>query len=196
MPGLRRLRDPRDGAGPDARARRAAGAHGVRVGHRLRGPLRLLHGHLRGTRHPRSRDGARDRARDRSARPLDLGRDRRRRRALDRRQPPDPCAAAQRSDQDPAVQQPDLRPHEGPVLAHERAREGDQVDAVRFPGPPVQPARARARRGGDIRRAHRGHRPRARRRGPARSCRAQGRLVRRDLPELQRLQRRRVRRRP
>ena len=88
---------------------------------------------------------------------------RRRRRALDRRQPPDPRAAPQRADQDPALQQPDLRPDEGPVLAHERDRQGHQVDAVRLTGPPVQPGRAGARRRGDVRRAHRRHRPQARR---------------------------------
>ena len=52
--------------------------------------------------------------------PLRLGRDRRRRRALDRRQPPDPRAAPQREPEDPALQQPDLRADEGPVLADER----------------------------------------------------------------------------
>src|SRR6266576_3872882 len=58
-----------------------------------------------------------------------LGRDGGRRRALDRRQPPDPRAAPQREPEDPAVQQPDLRPDEGPVLADERGRQGDEVDA-------------------------------------------------------------------
>ena len=119
---------------------------------------------------------------------------RRRRRALDRRQPPDPLAAAQRADQDPALQQPDLRADQGPVLADERGGQGHEVDAVRLAGPPVQPGRARARRRGDLRRAHRRHRPRARRRRAAGGRRAPGRGVRRDLPELQRLQRRRVRR--
>ena len=51
------------------------------------------------------------------ARPVGVGRHRRRRRALHRRQPPDPRAAPQRQPQDPAVQQPDLRADEGPVLA-------------------------------------------------------------------------------
>ncbi len=37
--------------------------------------------------------------------------------AVDRRQPPDPRAPAQREPQDPDVQQPDLRADEGPVLA-------------------------------------------------------------------------------
>ena len=71
--------------------------------------------------------------------PLDLGRHRRRRRAVDRRQPPDPRAAPQRPGQDPAVQQPDLRAHQGPGVADLRARQGHQVDAVRRRRPPVQP---------------------------------------------------------
>ena len=45
--------------------------------------------------------------------PVRLGRDRRRRRALDRRQPPDPRPAPQREREDPALQQPDLRAHQG-----------------------------------------------------------------------------------
>ena len=44
-----------------------------------------------------------------------------------RRQPPDPRAAPQREPDDPAVQQPDLRADQGPVLAHLRGREGHQV---------------------------------------------------------------------
>ena len=79
---------------------------------------------------------------------------RRRRRPLDRRQPPDPRAAPQRAAQDPALQQPDLRPHEGPVLAHQRGGQGHEVHAVRLAGPPLQPGRARARRRGHVRRAH------------------------------------------
>ena len=67
-----------------------------------------------------------------AAGPLGLGGERRRRRALDRRQPPDPRAAPQRADQDPALQQPDLRPDQGPVLADQRGGQGHQVDAVRL----------------------------------------------------------------
>ena len=62
--------------------------------------------------------------------------------AVDRRQPPDPRAAPQRQPHDPDVQQPDLRAHQGPVLADERGRQGHQVDAVRLGRPPVQPASA------------------------------------------------------
>ena len=126
-------------------------------------------------------------------RPLDLGRDRRRRRAVDRRQPPDPRAAPQRAGEDPDVQQPDLRPDQGPGVADQRAREGHEVDAVRRPGRAVQPARARARRGGDVRRPHDRPRPPPHDRGAARGGAAQGQRVRRDLPELPGVQRRRVR---
>ena len=52
--------------------------------------------------------------------PVRLGRDRRRRLDLDRRQPPDPRAAPQRELQDPALQQRGLRADEGPVLADDR----------------------------------------------------------------------------
>ena len=41
----------------------AAGADRLHRRDRLRGPLRLLHGHLRDARHPRPRPGPRDRAR-------------------------------------------------------------------------------------------------------------------------------------
>ena len=44
-----------------------------------------------------------------------------------RRQPPDPRAAPQREPEDPAVQQPDLRADQGPVLADLRGRQGHQV---------------------------------------------------------------------
>ena len=78
----------------------------------------------------------------------------------------DPHAAPQRRPQDPAVQQPDLRPHQGAVLADLGARQDDQVDAVRLARPPVQPALARARRRGDVRRALGRRLPAA----PARPC--------------------------
>ena len=72
-------------------------------------------------------------------RPRRVGHRRRRRHAVDRRQPPDPRAAPQREPHDPDVQQPDLRAHQGPVLADQRGRQGHQVDAVRLARPAVQP---------------------------------------------------------
>ena len=118
---------------------------------------------------------------------------RRRRRALDRRQPPDPRPAPEREREDPALQQPDLRPDEGPVLADERAGQGDEVDADGLARLPVQPGLARDRRRGDVRRALDRHRPQAPDRGAAARRRPQGNGFRRDLPELQHLQRRRLR---
>ena len=67
--------------------------------------------------HPRPRPGDRHRPRRRPARPRRVGHHRRRRRPVDRRQPPHPRPAPQRQPHDPAVQQPDLRPDQGPVLA-------------------------------------------------------------------------------
>ena len=83
---------------------------------------------------------------------------RRRRRALDRRQSPDPCAAPQREREDPDVQQPDLRADEGPVLADERPGQGHGLDADGERRLSVQPARAGARRRRDVRRARARHR--------------------------------------
>ena len=53
--------------------------------------------------------------------PVRVGRDRRRRLDVDRRQPPDPRAAPEREPEAPDLQQRDLRADEGPVLADERA---------------------------------------------------------------------------
>ena len=196
MPGLRRLRDPRGDAVVHAGARHRARAHRVRLRHRLRRPLPVLHEHVRDALDPRARAGDRDGARVIAARSFRVGRDGRRRRALDRRQPPDPLAAPEREPQDPALQQPDLRADEGPVLADERARHGDEVDADGLARLAVQSALARDRRGGDVRRARDRHRQGGHDRGAARSSRASRQRVRRDLPELPDLQRRRVRLRP
>ena len=72
--------------------------------------------------HPRPGAGHRHRPGHGPARPRRVGRHRRRRRAVDRRQPPDPRPAPQRQPHDPAVQQPDLRADQGPVLADQRGR--------------------------------------------------------------------------
>ena len=90
--------------------------------HRLLEPLPVLHEHLRRPQHPRARARGRDRRRAGPTRPRRLGRHRRRRRPVDRWQPPDPRAAPERELHDPALQQPDLRAHQGPVLADERGR--------------------------------------------------------------------------
>ena len=194
MPGLRRLLDPRRRAAAHARARRAPRGHGVRVRHRLRRPLPVLHEHLRDARDPRPGAGDRHRPGDGPARPRRVGGHRRRRRAVDRRQPPDPRAAPQRQPHDPAVQQPDLRADEGPVLADERGRQGHEVDAVRLAST-TRSTRCRWRsapRRRFVARTHdmdRDHMLETFRRAHDHK----GAAVRRDLPELQRLQRRRVR---
>ena len=160
-PGLRRLRDPRRRAGLPARARTQAREHRVRLRHRLLVAVPLLPRHLRHALDPRARPGDRDRPGDQPRRPVGLGRHRRRRRPLDRRQPPHPRAAPQRQPHDPVVQQPDLRPDQGPVLAHLRGRQGHQVDADGLGRPPLQPGVAGARGRGDLRGADHRHRPQA-----------------------------------
>ena len=193
MPGLRRLRDPGRRPVVHARARPPARADRLRLRDRLRRALPVLHADLRDALDPRPRAGDRDRVWRVAAGSVRVGRDRRRRLDVDRRQPPDPRAAPQREPEDPDVQQPDLRADEGPVLADERARQGDEVDADGVARPAVQPALARDRRRGDLRRARDRHRQEGADRGAPRRRAPQGERLRRDLPELQHLQRQRVR---
>ena len=163
-------------------------------GHRLLQPVPLLPRHLRDALHPRPRPLDRHRHRHRAGGPVGVGGHRRRRRALDRRQPPDPRAAPQRQHDDPAVQQPDLRADQGSVLPHLRARQDHEVHPDGLGGPPVQPGLPGAGRRGHLRGPHHRLRPQAPHLGAVRGRRAPGHLVRRDLPELPDLQRRRVRR--
>ena len=85
---------------------------------------------LRLPHHPRPRAGGRDRRQARQSRARRLDRHRRRRRPVDRRQPPAARAAPQRRPADPAVQQRDLRPDQGPVLADLAARHALAVVAA------------------------------------------------------------------
>ena len=62
VPRLRRLLDPLGRAADDARPRRAPRGHGVRVRHRVRGAVPVLHEHLRDALDPRARAGDRHRA--------------------------------------------------------------------------------------------------------------------------------------
>ena len=130
MPRLRRLRRARRRAPVPAHAGHPPREHRVRLRHRLLLAVPVLPQHLRHALHPRPRARDRHRPGRHPARPVGVGRHRRRRRAVDRRQPPDPRAAPQREPQDPAVQQPDLRAHQGPVLADVRGGQDHQVDAV------------------------------------------------------------------
>ena len=169
--------------------------HGVHLGHRVFEPLPLLHEHVRHALDPRPGAGDRDGRRGRPSRPRRVGDHRRRRRAVDRRQPPDPRPATQRQPHDPALQQPHLRAHEGPVLTDVGGRQGHQVDPVRLRRSAVQPALGGAGGGGQLRRPHPRPRPQAHDRRVPRRPRPPRFIVRRDLPELQRVQRPPVRRR-
>ena len=193
VPGLRRLLGARRHPGLHARARHPAREDRLRDRHRLRRALRLLHGHLRDARHPRPRPDHRHRPGGRARRPLGVDRQRRRRCAVDRRQPPRARAAPQRPGQDPALQQPHLRADQGPGLADERVRQGDQVDAGRLDRSAARRAVAGPRRRRHLRRAHRRPRQAGARRGPARGGRAPRHRLRRGPPGLPGLQRRRLR---
>ena len=156
-------------------------------------PLPVLHEHLRHALHPRPRAGHRHRARLLPQGPERVGGDRRRRRAVDRRQPPDPRPAAERQPEDPAVQQPDLRPDQGPVQPDLRDRQDHQVDADGLARRALQPAVAGDRRRGVLRGPHHRLRPQAHPERAARGRRPPGHRAGGDLPELQHLQRRRLR---
>ena len=193
MPRLRRLCDPQRRPGLHAGARPLARADRLRIGDRVRCALPVLPADLRDAFDSRARACDRDRTRGDAAGSLRLGRDRRRRRALDRRESPDPRAAPERQPQDPPLQQPHLRAHEGPVLADVGARQGDEVDAHGLARLSVQPALRRDRRRGVVRRARDRHGQEGSHRRPRGSCTAPRVGVRRDPPELQHLQRRRLR---
>ena len=134
-----------------------AGEPRLRVRHRLRRALPLLHEHVRVALDPRSCTRGRDGSRARPARPRRVGDRRRRRHALDRWEPPDPCAAQEHQPQDHHVQQPDLRPDQGPVLAHERSGQDHKVVALRLARHTVQPRLGGARGRGDVRGPHPRH---------------------------------------
>ena len=196
MPRLRRLRDPRRRpglpAGAGARAGRTSSAsRGIGCSSRFPYYLDTYGLHSIHGRAPAIATGLATSP----ARPERLGRHRRRRRAVDRRQPPHPRAAPQRQPHDPAVQQPDLRADQGPVLADLRAGQGHQVDPGRArvdePFNPVSLALGAeatfVARTMDTDRKHLTSVLRAGRRAPRRGAGG-------DLPELPDLQRRRVRR--
>ena len=115
-PRLRRLCGAEGRAADDAGPRRRAREDGVRQRHRLLEPLSVLHGELRLPHDPRPRAGLRDRYQARQSGARRVDHHRRRRRAVDRRQPPR-CTLRATSTADPAVQQRDLRPDQGPIFA-------------------------------------------------------------------------------
>ena len=192
VPGLRRLLDPRPDPEGDARLRLPEGEHRVHQRHRLLRPAAVLHEHVRLPHDPRPRADAGDRPQGRPPGPDGLGHHRRRRRAVDRRQPRAPLDAPQRRHQAGDVQQPDLRPDQGPGVADLGVRQEDQVDAGRHDRHADHAADHRPRGRGDVRRPL-GRHPHRAPPGDARARRPpQGLVVRRGPPELQHLQRRRV----
>ena len=190
MPRLRGLLDPRADEEGAARDRRRAREHRVRLRHRLLQPVPVLPEHLRRARHPRPRSRHRDGPEDGAPGPPGVGHHRRRRRPQHRRKPPDARDAAQHRHQDPAVQQPHLRTDQGPVLANVPARARHPQHPLRLGGRTASSAVDRTRQRGDIRGALGGHAHEAPRCGAAPGRRAPRHRLRRDLPELQRLQRR------
>ncbi len=195
VPRLRRLLHPQQHEEGDARPRHPAREDRVRLRHRLLQPLPVLHEHLRHPLDPRPRAGGGDRPQGVEPRPERVGHHRRRRRPLDRRQPLDARHPPQPRPQHHPVQQPHLRPDEGAVLARPRAL-GKKTKSTPM-GVDRQPAShplslAIAPRG-DVRRPRDRHRHQAPRHDGRGGGRAQGRQLRRGLPELQHLQRRRVR---
>ncbi len=151
VPGLRRLRRAGRVPGLHARARHPQGEHGHRLRDRLLVAVPVLRGLLRHALDPRPGDRDRHRGGDGPRGRRGVRDHRRRRRAVDRRQPPDPRAAPQRQPDHPAVQQPDLRSDQGAVLPHLRDRQDHQVDADGVVGQPVQPGVAGPGRRGDLR---------------------------------------------
>ena len=193
MPGLRRLCDPQGGAAHAAAIGRGPGQHRVHQRHRLFEPLPLLCRELRLPHDPRPRARLCHGREARQSRSRYLAGDRRRRWSVDRRQPSDARPSPEREHADHAVQQRDLRPHQGPGLAHQPR--GHQV--ALDPDRQLRPSRTTRRFRAGCRRALR--RPRVRcveapaRCAESRAC-APGRRLHRDLPELHRLQQGRVQR--
>ena len=137
--------------------------------------------------------GGGDRHRGEPARPARVGDHRRRRRPVDRRQPPAARPAPQREPHHHPVQQPDLRADQGPVLADVGGGQGHQVDPVRVAGPPLQPGVAGPRGRGHLRGPHPRHGPQAHDGDHPAGLPAPGRVAGGGVPELQRLQRRGLR---
>ena len=151
VPRLRRLLDP--GPDPEGHAglRLRPREHRVHLRDRLLRPAAVLHEHLRVPHDPRPGADARDRAQGGPPGPDGLGHHRRRRRAVDRRQPRHPLDAPQRRHQPGHVQQPDLRADQGPGVADLRVRQADQVDAGRDRRHADHAADDRPRRRGELR---------------------------------------------
>ena len=170
------------------------GEHRVRLRHRLLEPVPVLHEHLRHPQHPRSRPGHRHRAGGRPPRPRRVGDHRRRRRPVDRRQPPHPRAAPQRrtSRSCCSTTRSTGSPRASTRRPRSSARSRSRRRSVRST-PPFNPLSvALGAEATFVARTHDLDREAHDRDVPGRP-RPPRRVVRRDLPELQRLQRRRLR---
>ena len=168
VPGLRRLRDPRHGPAAScpssaSRARRIVFVSGIGCAARFPYYMQTYGMHSIHGRAPAIATGLAASRPDLSVWVVD----RRRRRALDRRQPPDPRAAPERQPQDPALQQPGLRPDEGAVLADEPARAADGSTPMGSIDQPFNPLGVAIGAEATLRRARDRHRPQARGRGAA-----------------------------
>ena len=188
VPRVRRLRHrPRHAKDP-GRSSIGAGEDRFRIRYRVRRALPLLHGDLWISHHPRTRGLPRDRGETRQPGPGRVGHLRRRRCALHRRQSPDACAAPQREPAIHPVQQRDLRAHQGSVLADLPARHAFALDPAGFGRCAGQPGLLRAWLRREVRRPV----DRFLTEAPARGLRPRphppGRVVRRGVPELHRLQ--------
>ena len=192
MPRLRRLFHSRADEEGDAATGHLPREHRVRQRHRLLQPVSVLHEHLRHAQHPRPGPGDCHGPQERAARPASLGDHRRRRRPVDRRQSLHPLHSPQRRSEGHHVQQPHLRPDQGAIFAHLAAGQSHQEHALRRDRQPAQSAVGRHRLRGDVRRPLDRRQHQAPGRSPQAGRRAQGHGLRRDLPELQHLQRRRL----
>ena len=193
MPRLRRLLHPEAGRDHPQGAGPAQGGARLHQRHRLQLALPVLPGHLWHARDPWPCAGHRERVAQRAARAERMDDHRRRRLAEHRRQPPDPPAAAQRGREHPALQQRDLRPHQGPVLAHQSRGGGDAEHAHGQHRPSLQPDGPVQGRRWHVPGTRHGPRPQAAARGAhPRRCPPR-RQPGGGLPELQRVQRRGLR---
>ena len=166
------------------RRRGAAREHRIRVRHRLFVPLPVLHLHLRLPHRAWPRPGHRHGVK--LANPeLDVWvDDGRRRRPLDRRQPPPARAASKRRPADCPLQQRNLRPDQGTVFADVRTGNDDADVARRLAGTTVVRRHLCAGSRWPIRGAGHRHAAGSPGRGAQAGTRQQGRLIRGNLPEL------------
>jgi hypothetical protein len=153
--GVRRLRHPQGPAADHAGNRRDARQDGLRVGDRLCRAVPILHGHLWVSHDPWAGAGVRHGNQAVEPRPRCLGCRRRRRHAVDRRQSPSACPAAQRRSPNPDLQQRDLpraniRQPRGSARARPRLPKGRSKRPCRPPcsrwGPAPGSSRVRSTR--------------------------------------------------